>query len=168
MKKLLFSLSLALMSFVSLNAQRVAVVDINLILESMDDYSNAQLELDKVAAGWRQEIAKEYDEIKSMFNRLQAEKVLLTNEQQMQKEEEIISKEKDVRELQKRRFGPEGDLFKKRQELVSPIQDKVYFAIEDYADDRGYELILDKNGAAGILFASEDLDKTSEIIKRIK
>ncbi len=86
----------------------------------------------------------------------------------MQKEEEIISKEKDVRELQKRRFGPEGDLFKKRQELVSPIQDKVYFAIEDYADDRGYELILDKNGAAGILFASEDLDKTSEIIKRIK
>ncbi len=168
MKKLLFSLSLAVLSFVSLSAQRVAVVDINLILESMDDYTNAQLELDKVAAGWRQEIAKEYDEIKSMFNRLQAEKVLLTSEQQLQKEEEIISKEKDVRELQKRRFGPEGDLFKKRQELVSPIQDKVYFAIEDYADDRGYELILDKNGAAGILFASDDLDKTSEIIKRIK
>jgi len=168
MKKLLFSLSLVALSLISLSAQRVAVVDINLILESMDDYENAQRELDKVAAGWRQEIAKEYDEIKSMFNRLQAEKVLLTNEQQMQKEEEIISKEKQVRELQKRRFGPEGDLFLKRQELVSPIQDKVYFAIEDYADDRGYELILDKNGAAGILFASETLDKTSEIIKRIK
>lgn len=168
MKKFILGLAVVLLSTFSVSAQKIAVVDINSILENMDDYQAAQAELDKVAAEWRQDIAKEYDQIKSMYNRYQAEQVLLNEEQKIQKEEEIVAKEKDVRELQKRRFGPEGDLFKKRQELISPVQDKVYFAIEDFAADRGYDLILDKNGAAGILFASDDFDKTSDILKRIR
>jgi len=168
MKNFILSLSVILLSSFALQAQKIAVVDINQVLESMDSYQDAQRELDKVAADWRQTIAKEYDEIKSLYNRYQAEQVLLSDDQKMKKEEEIVEKEKQVREMQKRRFGPEGDLFKKRQELISPVQDKVYFAIEDFAADRGYDLILDKNGSAGILFASDDFDKTADIIKRIK
>jgi outer membrane protein len=168
MKKFILGLAVVLISTFSLSAQKIAVVDINAVLESMDDYQAAQAELDKVAAQWRQDVAKEYDKIKSMYNRYQAEQVLLSDEQKIAKEEEIVSKEKEVRDLQKRRFGPEGDLFKKRQELISPVQDQVYFAIEDFASDRGYDLILDKNGAAGILFASDDFDKTEDIMKRIR
>ncbi len=168
MKNLILSLAIIFSAAFQLDAQKIAVVDINQVLEGMSDYQEAQRELDKVAADWRQEIAKEYDEIKSLYNRYQAEQVLLSDEQKLKKEEEIVEKEKDVRELQKRRFGPEGDLFKKRQELISPVQDKVYFAIEDFAADRGYDLIMDKNGSAGILFASDDFDKTADIIKRIK
>ena len=168
MKNLILCFAVIFSSAFSLNAQKIAVVDINSVLESMDSYQEAQGQLDKVAAQWRQDIAKEYDQIKSLYNRYQAEQVLLSDDQKMQKEEEIVQKEKEVRELQKRRFGPEGDLFKKRQELISPIQDKVYFAIEDFAADRGYDLILDKNGSAGVLFTSVEMDKTEDILKRIK
>jgi len=168
MKKLVFGLMLTFLATISINAQRIAVVDIDGILESMSTYQDAQMELDKVAAQWRQDIAKEYDVIKSLYNKYQAEQVLLSEEQRTAKEEEIVEKEKMVRELQKRRFGPEGDLFNKRQELISPIQDKVFFAIEDFAADRGYDLIFDKNGSTGLLFASEEFDKTEAIKKRIK
>lgn len=168
MKNVILGLLVVLVSSLSISAQKIAVVDINSILQGLDSYQNAERELDKVAATWRQDIAKEYDLIKSMYNKYQAEQVLLSDEQRKQREEEIVQKEKEVRELQKNRFGPEGDLFKKRQELVSPVQDQVYFAIEDFAADKGYDLILDKSGNAGILFAAEAIDETEKIRKRLK
>ncbi len=167
MKKLV---SVFMIVFVTLStsfAQRVAIVDVASILEELSDYQNAQKELDKVSAGWQQEIAQEYDKIKSMYNKYQAEQVLLSDEARTQKEDEIVKKEQEVRELQKRRFGPEGDLFRKRQELVSPIQDKVFAAIEEYANDKGYDLILDKSSTGGILFTSEEFDKTEEIKRKL-
>lgn len=148
-------------------AQRFAIVDVSGVLDKMPEYEQAQKELDKVAANWRQEIAERYDEIKSLYNKYQAEQVLLSDEAREQREEEIMEREKQVRELQKQRFGPEGDLFRRRQELVQPIQDKVYTAIEEYADARGYDAIFDKSGSAGIIFASEDLDKTQEILRSL-
>lgn len=162
-RKLLFSSVLVLGALMISQAQRVAVVDVTNILESMSDYENAQKEIDKLSAEWRQEIAQEYDGIKSMYNKYQAEQVLLSEEVRVQREDEIMNKEKEVRELQKRRFGADGDLFRSRQELVSPIQDKVFQAIEDYAGDRGYDIIFDKSGSAGLLFASEEFDKTTEV-----
>lgn len=162
-RKIFLSVCIALMSFLAVDAQRIAIVDVNNILESLSDYQNAQREIDKVAAEWRQEIAQEYDDIKSMYNKYQAESVLLSDEVKGQREEEIMKKEQSVRELQKRRFGSEGDLFRQRQELVSPIQDRVFQAIEEFADDRGYDLIFDKTGSAGLLFANEEFDKTEEI-----
>jgi outer membrane protein len=167
-KKLSFLLIFGLVTSFGLQAQKIAVVDINGILENMADYKAAQAELDNIASVWRQEIAQEYDKIKSMYNKYQAEQVLLSDEVRKQREEEIMNKEKEVRELQKRRFGPEGDLFGKRQELVRPIQENVFAAIESYATDRGYDLILDKAGSAGILFTSDELDKTEDIKKRLK
>ena len=167
-KKLTFLLIFGVVSAFSLNAQKIAVVDINGILENMAEYKTAQDQLDNIASVWRQEIAQEYDKIKSLYNKYQAEQVLLSDEVRKQKEEEIMNKEQEVRELQRRRFGPEGDLFSKRQELVRPIQEKVFSAIENYAADRGFDLILDKAGSAGILFTSDELDKTEDIKKRLK
>ena len=167
-KKLSFLLIFGLFSSFGLNAQKIAVVDINGILENMADYKSAQEQLDNIASVWRQEISQEFDKIKSLYNKYQAEQVLLSDEVKKQREDEIMSKEKEVMELQKRRFGPEGDLFGKRQELVRPIQESVFAAIESYAADRGYDLILDKAGSAGILFTSDDLDKTEDIKKRLK
>ncbi|MEL6989879.1 MAG: OmpH family outer membrane protein [Bacteroidota bacterium] len=152
----------------TMNAQRIAVVDINKVLESMDDYRKAQDELDKLAATWRTQIAQEYDKIKSMYNKYQAEQVLLSDEVRTQREDEIMNKEKEVRELQKDKFGPEGALFRKRQELVNPIQQKVYAAVEEYANDRGYDFIFDLAGSAGILFSKEEYNKTDDVLKRLR
>ena len=149
------------------DAQRVAIVDINNILENMDDYQAAQNEIDQLSAKWRQDIAQEYDKIKSLYNKFQAEQVLLSQEARVEREDEIVSKEAEVRELQKRRFGPEGDLFRKRQELVSPIQDQVFSAIEEYAKIKGYDLIFDKAGAAGLLYANDEFNKTDEIKREL-
>lgn len=157
---------IALLTFTA-SAQRIAIVDINEVLGSFVDYQNAEKEIDKVASDWRQEIAQEYDKIKALYNKYQAEQVLLNEDQKKEREDEIMEAEKTVRQLQKTRFGPEGDLFNKRQELVSPIQDKVYSAIEDFASDRGYDLIFDKGGAAGLLFVTDEYDKTEDVKKRL-
>ena len=149
------------------NAQKIAVVDINAVLSEMPAYQKAQEDLDKVAAEWRQEIAQQYDEIKSLYNKYQAEQVLLSDDVKKQRENEIMDKEKDVRALQKGKFGPEGELFLMRRELINPIQEKVYDAIEQYALESDYDLIIDKAGSAGVLFVSESFDKTDLIRRRL-
>ncbi len=169
MKQKLFILAFLMFGMLSMtNAQRLAIVDVNALLQEMDDYKVAQGELDKVASKWRQEISIEMDKVKSMYNKYQAEQVLLSDEVRAQREEEIVNTEKKVMDMQKLRFGPEGDLFKRRQELVKPVQNKVMAAIEAYADDRGYDLIIDKGGSAGILFLNEGYDKTDDIRKRLR
>lgn len=149
-------------------AQRIAYVDVKVILESIDEYQKAQDELDKIAATWRQEIAQEYDKIKGEYNRYQAEQVLLSDEARSKKEDEIMEMEKRVREMQKDKFGPEGALFLKRKELVEPIQDRVYAAIEDFAGEKGYDFIFDKGGSTGMIFASPSYDKTNEVLEKLK
>jgi len=165
-KIILVAFSALFLSF-SANSQRVAVVDVNGILDNLTDYQSAQNEVDMISAKWRQEIAQEYDKIKSMYNKFQAEQVLLSDEVKIEREDEIVAKEKEVRDLQKRRFGPDGDLFRRRQELVSPIQDQVFAAIESYAKIKGYDLIFDKAGAAGLLYANAEFDKTDEIKREL-
>lgn len=167
-KSLFLTVSFALLTFCSVQAQRVAVVDIARILENMPEYKTAQKQLDEVSATWRQEVNSEMDKIKGMYNKYQAELPLLNEEMKKKREDEITTKEKQVRDLQKERFGTDGLLFVKREELVKPIQDKVYKAIDDYAKERGYDLILDKSSAAGILFVGETIDKTDDVFKKIK
>jgi outer membrane protein len=152
----------------SLSAQRIAYVDVNKILESISEYQSAQQELDQLAAKWRQDIAQEYDIIKGMYNRYQAEQVLLSDEARRQREEEIMAKEKEVRDLQKDKFGPEGELFKRRQDLVRPIQDRVYAAIEAYARERNYDFIFDKSSSSGMIFSNPEYDKTNDVLQRMK
>lgn len=148
-------------------AQKIAVIDLDLILQNMKEYTRAQEELDKIAAAWRQEIANEQDKIKSMYNKYQAEQVLMSEEMRRAKEEEIMNKEKEVRDMQRERFGPEGSLFRKRQELVQPIQERIFAAIDAFAKERAYDLILEKSSAAGLLFVNDALDKTEDIMRRL-
>ncbi len=166
-KRIILGFSLVLGLLVSIEAQKIAIVDINEVLSSLPEYQNAQTELDRIAAEWRQEIAQEFDKVKSMYNKFQAEQVLLSAGDKTKKEDEIVKKESEVRELQKTKFGPDGALFKKRQEMVSPIQDKVFGAIESYAADRGFDIIFDKGGATGLLFTNPEYDKTADLKKRL-
>lgn len=149
-------------------AQRIATVDVTEVLESIADYKTAQTELDKVAAQWRRQISEKYDKIKGLYNKYQAEQVLMSEDMRAQKEEEIMAREKEVRDMQKEKFGPEGALFQKRRDLVQPIQDRVYGVIEDFANDKGYDFILDKSSTAGLIFANQRYDKTAEIIAALK
>lgn len=149
-------------------AQRIAYVDVTAVLESLPEYQTAQEQLDRVATQWRQEIAQEQDRIKGMYSKYQAEQVMLSEEMKKQREDEIMTKEKDVRELQRQKFGPEGALFKKREELVKPIQDKVYNSIQKYAEDRGFEYIFDKGSASGMLYADKKFDKTDDVKALLK
>ena len=160
----LFTVALSTLTF----AQRIAYVDVTAVLESLPEYQAAQEQLDRVATQWRQEIAQEQDKIKGMYSKYQAEQVMLSEEMKKQREDEILNKEKDVREMQRQKFSPEGALFKKREELVKPIQDKVYSAIQKYAEDKGFEYIFDKGSASGMLYADKKYDKTDDIKAMLK
>ena len=167
-KNTIFALLMMVGFVFTANAQRIAYVDVEAIMESIAEYQEAQKELDELAARWRTEIASEYDDIKGEYNRYQAEQVLLSDDARRDKEEQIMEMEKKVRELQKERFGPSGLLFEKRKELVQPIQDRVYGAIQDYANDRGYDFIFDKSGGAGMIFANPEFDKTNDVVDKIR
>lgn len=149
------------------SGQSVAVINIADILENMQDYKSAQEQLDKLAETWQQEINAEFEQIKTMYNKYNAEQVLLSNSEKQQREDEIINREKEVRELQRQKFGPEGELFAKRKQLVEPIQDKVYNAVQEYADLHNIDLILDKSSSSGIIFSSDKYDKTADIKKML-
>ena len=168
MKRILLSAAAALVLTFCANAQKIAIVDINQVLNSLSDYKKAQDDLDKVAQKWRGEIAQQQDAIKGLYSKYQAEQVLLNESQRKQREDEIMNKEKEVREAQRIKFGSEGELFKRRQELVKPIQDKVYSAIERFATEKGYDLILDKSSSAGLIFANPTYDKTSQVVDLVK
>ena len=157
-------LTLSMQSF----AQRIAYVDVTSVLESLTEYNTAQRQLDALATQWRQEIAQEQDKVKGMYSKFQADAVLLSEEMKRTREDEIMNKEKEVREMQRRKFGQEGELFKKREELVKPIQDKVYNAIEKYAQNKGYDFIFDKGSASGMLFADPRYDKTEDLKASLK
>ena len=166
-KKLVFAALFALVATVG-QAQRIAYVDVTAILESLPDYVKAQESLDKTATQWRQEISIEQDKIKGLYSKYQAEQVLLSEEMKKTREDEITAKEKEVREMQRQKFGTEGALFKKREELVKPIQDRVYGAIQQFATDKGFDFVFDKGSASGMLFADAKYDKTEDIKNALK
>ena len=166
MKKITLALILMISFGFIANAQKMVVIDVDYILENMTTYQKAQKQLDEIAATWRTEISEEHDKIKGLYNKYQAEQVLLSEEMKKQREDEIIAREKAVMDLQKRKFGPEGELFKKRQELVQPVQEKVYGVIEEYATQRGYDMVFDTNGS--LIYVDPEHDKTDEILRRLK
>lgn len=168
MKKIFLSAATMMFLTLSLSAQKIAIIDVNQVLNALPEYKKAQEDLDKIAQKWRGEIAQQQDGIKGMYNKYQAEQVLLSDDARKKREEEIMGKEKEAREAQRVKFGPEGELFKKRQELVKPIQDKVYSAIEKFANEKGYDLVLDKSSSAGLIFANATYDKTQMIVDMVK
>jgi outer membrane protein len=168
MKKLLtLALAMATLSVTTM-AQRIAYVDTDYILEKIPEYKDAQTQLDDIAAQWRAEIDKDKQEIEQLYKRYQAEQYLMDDQTRAKKEDEISGKEKAVHDKQQSKFGYEGELFKKRQELVKPIQDKVYNAVVELAKTRGYDFIFDKaSGGPYMLYADPKNDKSDEILKAL-
>ena len=155
------------MSSVVANAQRFAYVDSDYILERIPEYQSAQEQLDQLSLSWQEEIEQLYSKIDQLYKKYQADQILLTQDMKMNRENEIINKEKEAKELQRKRFGPEGDLYTKREELVKPVQDKIYNAIQDLALEKRYDVILDKSSELIMLYANEDLDKSDDILKML-
>ncbi len=166
MKKLffLFTLSFLLTAFAS-NAQRYAIIDTKYILEKIPEYKEANKKLEEMADAWQKEIDLMQSDLDKLYRQLDAEKAMLTPELMKKREDEIFNKEKAVRDLQRRRFGFEGDYFRKKQELVKPIQDKVYSAVQKLATDRLYDFILDKSEGITVIFADPKLDKSDDVLK---
>lgn len=165
MKKLLVIVMCTLMISFGAFAQRYAVIDSKYILEKMPVYKEAQTKLNQVSALWQQDIEKKQIELDKMYKDYDAEQVMLSDDLKKKREDLLYNREKEVRDLQKKRFGFEGDLFKKRQELIKPIQDKVYTAIQKLAVDGSYDFILDKSEGITVIFADPKLDKSEEVLK---
>lgn len=151
-------------SFAQSGAAKFGYVDTDYILGQIPEYKAAQSELDKTSVQWQKEIEGKYTEIDKLYKAYQADAILLTDDMKKKRENEIINKEKEVKDLQKQRFGVDGELYKKRQELVKPIQDKVYNAIKAVAEKSGLGFILDKAGQVAILYANNKYDKSDDVL----
>ncbi|MFT4022479.1 MAG: OmpH family outer membrane protein [Flavihumibacter sp.] len=167
MKKLITLLSFALLAAVAVQAQRYAIVDTRYILDKMPEYKEAQTRLDKISQDWQKEIDAKQTALDKMYKDYEAEQVMLSEELRKKREDEIFVREKEVRDLQRKRFGFEGDLFKQRQELVKPVQDKVYTAIQKIAAARMYDFILDKSEGITVIFADPKLDKSEDVLREL-
>ena len=148
----------------SQSAAKFGYVDTDYILSEIPEYKAAQSELDKTSVMWQKEIDAKYAEVDKLYKAYQADAILLTDEMKKKRENEIINREKEVKDLQKQRFGVEGELFKKRQELVKPLQDKVYNAIKAVAEKSGLGFIMDKSGQVALLYANSKYDKSDDVL----
>lgn len=167
MKKLSLMLVLVLGTALMASAQRYCVIDTKYILDNIPEYKEAQSKLDAVAEQWQKEIDAKFLEVDKMYKSYQAEQVMLTDELKHKREEEIVAREKEAKDLQKKRFGYEGDLFKKREELVKPIQDRIYNAVQKLAAQRMYDFVLDKAGGVTVIFSDPKLDKSDDILNAL-
>ena len=167
MKKYLLSIacSICLLSFA--HAQRYAVIDTKYILDKMPEYKQAQKQLDDTAATWQKEIETRQQQLDKMYKDFDAEQVMLSDDLKKKRQDQLFLMEKAVRDIQRQRFGFEGDLFKKRQQLIKPIQDKVYNAVQKLAVDRGYDFILDKSEGITVIFADPKLEKSEDVLKAL-
>lgn len=167
MKKIAFAIILLCTVASTAMAQRYAVVDTRYILDKLPEYKEAQKKLDQVSETFQREIDEKQSALDKMYKDYEAEQVMLSDVLKKKREDEIFIKEKEVRELQRKRFGFEGDLFKRRQELVKPIQDKVYNAIQKIAVNRQYDFILDKSEGITVIFADPKLDRSEDVLREL-
>lgn len=148
----------------SVSAQKYAFVDTEYILDNISEYKAANQQLDQLSIAWQKEIEAKYAVIDKLYKDYQAEQILLTEEMKRKREQEITNKEKEVKEFQKQKFGYEGELFKKKQELTKPIQDKIYNAIKKIATDQSYAVIFDKSSNLTMLYTNPKYDKSDEVL----
>ena len=168
MKKLLvlFALVVGMLPAGSF-AQKYCYVDTEYILENITEYKAAQQQLDQLSINWQKEIETKYAFIDKLYKDFQAEQILLTDEMKRKRENEIVQKEKEVKDFQKQKFGFEGELFKKKQELVKPIQDKIFNAIKKMATDQSYAVVFDKSSDLIMLYANPKYDKSDDILNAL-
>lgn len=167
MKKLLVGTMFMLLATTVSFGQKYAFVDTDYILENISEYKIAQDQLDELSVKWQKEIEEKFAEVDRLYKAYQAEAVLLPEDMKRKREDEIIKKEKEAKEIQKKRFGKDGDLFKKRQELIKPIQDRIYNAIEKIAIEKNYAVIFDKAGSLTMLYSNSKYDRSDDVLDEL-
>ena len=157
---------LALMALTA-NAQKFALIDMDYILKNIPAYERANEQLNQVSKKWQAEVEALNTEAATMYKNYQNEVVFLSQDQKKKRQEDIMKKEKDASDLKRKYFGPEGELFKKRESLMSPIQEEIYTAVKDISELRGYSLVLDRSSDAGIIFGSPKVDISNEVLEKL-
>ena len=158
---------MALASFAAANAQKFALVDMEYILKNVPAYERANEQLNQVSKKWEGEINALISEAEALYKKYQSESVFLSDAQKTKSEEAIMNKEKEASDLKKKYFGSEGELFKKRQSLMAPIQEEIYNAVKDICESKGYQLVIDRASGASIIFASPKIDISDEILLKL-
>ena len=148
-------------------AQKFALIDMEYILKNIPAYERANEQLNQVSKKWQAEVDALTQEAQTLYKNYQSEAVFLSNEQKTQREEAVVAKEKEAAELKRKYFGPEGELYKKRESLMTPIQDEIYNAVKDISDLKGYSLILDRASDAGIIYANPKIDISNEVLSKL-
>jgi outer membrane protein len=165
MKKIFLILAVSFLTIINSNAQKFAYVDTDYMLNKIPDFSQAQDKLDALSADWQKEIENKYADVEQMYRAYQQEQVLLTDEMKTKREEAIIKKETGAKNLQQKYFGPEGELYTKRQELIRPIQDKIHDAIQQLAANNKYQVIFDSSSDLIMLYKNDNLDKSDKVLE---
>ncbi|CAI8327861.1 MAG: Uncharacterised protein [Cryomorphaceae bacterium] len=163
MKKFLLLLVISFLTL-SIQAQKFAYVDTDYILNKIPDFKQAQDKLDALSTDWQKEIENKYSDVEKMYRAYQQEQVLLTADMKEKREGAIIKKETDAKNLQQKYFGPEGSLYIKRQELIKPIQDKIYDAIQQLAADNKYAIVFDSSSDLILLYKNDNYDKSDKVL----
>jgi outer membrane protein len=166
--KVFFIFAISILTSLSIHAQtKYAIINTKYILDKIPEYKEADKKLKALGDQWQQEIDQKQMTLDKMYKNYEAEQFMLSDDLKKKREDELFVKEKELRDLQKKRFGYEGDLFKERQKMVKPIQDKVYNAVQKLATARGYDFILDKSEGITIIFADPKLDKSDDVLKEL-
>ncbi|MCK9202998.1 MAG: OmpH family outer membrane protein [Bacteroidales bacterium] len=167
MKKLIITMVTVFFMVTLAQAQKFAYVDTEYILDNIPEFTEAQAQLDEISSVWQKEIDTKFTEVDKMYKDYQVQSVLLPDDMKKKKEQEIVDKEKEAKNLQRTRFGKDGDLFKKRQELVKPIQEKIYNAIQEIATNSNYAIIFDKGGSLTMMYANPKYDISDEVLDNL-
>lgn len=167
MKKIALLFAIILTAAISVSAQKYAIIDTKYILDKMPEYKDADTKLQQVSDQWQKDIDDRQAALDKMYKDYDAEQYMLSDELKKKREDELFNKEKEVRDLQKKRFGYQGDLFNERQKLVKPIQDRVYNAVQKIAAAHAYDFILDKSEGITVIFADPKLDKSDEVLREL-
>lgn len=167
MKKIALLFLICITAAASVSAQKYAIIDTKYILDKMPEYKDADTKLQQISEGWQRDIDDRQAALDKMYKDYDAEQYMLSDELKKKREDELFNKEKEVRDLQKRRFGYQGDLFNERQKLVKPIQDRVYNAVQKIAAARGFDFILDKSEGITVIFADPKLDRSDDVLHEL-
>lgn len=167
MKRIILLFTLLISVAAASYAQKFALIDMDYILKNISSYETAQEQLEVISKKWQGEVEKAQLDVKNLYKKYQSDLVFLSAEQKTKRENEIVEKEKNLQELNKKYFGPEGELFKQREALVKPIQDDVYTAVKEISEAKGYQLILDRASAESVIFASPRIDISNEVLAKL-
>lgn len=167
MKKFLLVCLITLSAVLTANAQKYALLDMEYVLKNIPAYERANEQLNQVSKKWQAEVEALNTEASTMYKNYQNEMVFLSQEQKKARQEAIMKKEKDASDLKRKYFGPEGELFKKRESLMSPIQEEIYTAVKEIAELRGYSLVLDRSSNTGVIYGSPKADISNEVLQKL-